>query len=75
MNDGTLRITRRWRPTKHHKLLADNTLWNYEATNLVHFILGTATGAVMYPWGTEPGVAQPISFIDLTPDHLLDYIG
>jgi hypothetical protein len=76
-NDGTLRITVRWRPTKYQELLAlaVNTQWNYEATDLVQFILGTATGAVLYPWKTEPGVVPPIPFIDLTPDHLPDYIG
>ena len=66
VNNGTLRITVRWRPTKYQELLADNTQWNYEATDLVHFILGTATGAVIYPWKTEPGAAPPIPFIDLT---------
>ena len=31
--------------------------------------------AVINPWKTEPGVAPPIPFIDLRPEHLLDYIG
>ena len=75
LSNGTLRITVWWRPTKFNELLADNTLWNYKATELVHFILGTATGAVIHPWKTAPGVTPPIPFIDLTPDHLPDYIG
>ena len=75
VNNGTLRITVRWRPTKYQELLADKTLWNYEATDLVHFILGTATGAVIYPWESEPGVVPPIPCIKLTPDHLFDIIG
>ena len=41
----------------------------------MQFILGTATGAVIYPWETEPGVAPPVPFIDLTPYHLPHYIG
>ena len=75
MNDGTLRIAVRWRPTKYKELLADKTLWNYKVTDLIHFILGTATGAVIYPWKTAPGAAFAIPSIKLTPDHLLDYIG
>ena len=71
VNDGTLRITVRWRPTKYNKLLADNTLWNYKATDLVRFILGTATRAVIHRWKIAPAIPS----IKLTPDHLLDNIG
>ena len=74
-NNGTLRITVRWRPTKNKELLADKTLWNYEATDLVHFILGTAAWAAIYSWKTAPGAAPAIPSITLTPDHLLAYIG
>ena len=75
MNDGTPRITVRWRPTKYQELLADNTLWNYKATDLVHIILGTATRAVIYPWKAAPGVTPAIPFINLTPEHIPDDIG
>ena len=75
VNDGTLRITVRWRPAKYNELLAYNTQWNYNATDLVHFILETATGAVFYHWKTAPGVAPAIRFIDLTPDHISGCIG
>lgn len=75
MNDGTLRVTVKWRPTKYKELLEDNALWNYEATDLVHYILGTASGADIYPWKTEPGAAPAIPFIDLTPDNLPEYLG
>jgi hypothetical protein len=75
VNNGTLRIIIRWRQTKYNKLLADNTLWNFEATDVEHFIVGTATGAVLYPWKTAPGEAPALPFIDLTPDHLPDDIG
>ncbi|KAI2511594.1 hypothetical protein MHU86_2848 [Fragilaria crotonensis] len=75
INDGTLRITVKWKPTKYDELLEDSNLWNYEATDLVHYILGTATGAVIYPWKTAPGAAPAIPFIDLTPDNLPEYLG
>jgi hypothetical protein len=41
----------------------------------MHFILGTVTGEVIYSWKTAPGVAPAIPFINLKPEHLLDYIG
>ncbi|KAI2505072.1 hypothetical protein MHU86_9348 [Fragilaria crotonensis] len=75
INDGTLRITVKWKPTKYDEVLEDTNLWNYEATDLVHYILGTATGAVIYPWKTAPGAAPAILFIDLTPDNLPEYLG
>jgi hypothetical protein len=75
INDGTLRITVKWRPTQYEKLLAEPEKWNYEATDLIHYILGTANGAVIYPWKTAPGAATAIPFIDLTPDNLSDYLG
>ncbi|KAI2494419.1 hypothetical protein MHU86_20102 [Fragilaria crotonensis] len=76
--DGTLRITVKWKPTKYDELLEDTNLWNYEAAELVqvHYILGTATGAVIYRWKTAPGAAPAVPFIDLlTPDNLPEYLG
>ena len=75
MNDSTLRITVKWRPKKYEELLNDTTRWNYEATDLVHYILGAATGAVIFPWKTALGAAPAILFIDLTPDTLPKYLG
>ncbi|KAI2499330.1 hypothetical protein MHU86_15174 [Fragilaria crotonensis] len=75
INDGTIRITVKWKPAKYEELTDDITQWNYEATDLIHYILGTAKDSVIYPWKTESGAAPAIPFIDLTPDNLSDYLG
>jgi hypothetical protein len=75
INDGTLRITVKWRPKHYDELEEDSKKWDYEATDLIHNILSTAKGSVLYPWKTEPGAATSIPYIDLTPDNLLEYLG
>ena len=66
MNDGTLRITVRWKPEKYDDLINELDSWNYEATVLIHYILSTATDSVIYPWKTKLGAATAIPFIELT---------
>jgi hypothetical protein len=75
MNDGTLRITVKWKPENYDELLDDQDKWNYKVTDLIHYLLSTATDSVIYPWKTAPGAAIAIPFIDLTPDNLPDYLG
>jgi hypothetical protein len=75
VNDGTIRVTVKWKPVNYDDLLEDTTKWNLEATDLVHYILSTTNDSIIYPWKTVPGAAIAIPFIDLTPDNLLDYLG
>ncbi len=35
MNDGTLRITVKWKPTNYDELTENSKRWSYEATDLV----------------------------------------
>jgi len=75
VNDGTLRITVKWKPSNYDELSEDINQWNYEATDLIHYLLSTATDSVIYPWKTAPGAATAIPFIDLTPDILSTFLG
>jgi hypothetical protein len=75
MNDGTLCITVKWKPTNYDELTENSKRWSYEATDLVHYILNSAAGSIIYPWKNEPGAATAIPFIELTPDSLSEYLG
>ena len=73
LNDGTLRITARWRPAENFReLVGDAELWNLEATDTIHYVLATVLDATLFPWMN--GMQTPnIPSLDLTPDIILKY--
>lgn len=38
VNDGTLRITTKWKPTNYDKILEDQDKWNLLATDLIQYL-------------------------------------
>ena len=73
LNDGTLRITVRWTPENYTELSADTEQWNYAATDIIHYILATASDALLYPWMNGSEHAN-LPSIELTPDLILQYL-
>jgi hypothetical protein len=74
LNDGTLRITTKWKPTNYDELSEDKPEWNLAATDLIHFMLDTVRDdAIVHPWVASDNT-QPIPSLELNPDNILDYI-
>jgi hypothetical protein len=73
VNDGTLRVTVRWKPETYADIKEDEDAWNLAATDTVHYILATAGEATLFPWMN--GTTTPnIPSLELTPDNLLQYL-
>ena len=73
VNDGTLRVTVRWKPEMYTDIKEDEDAWNLAATDTVHYILATAGEATLFPWmngSTTPNIPS----LELTPDNLLQYL-
>lgn len=70
INDGTNRITIKWKPDNYAELSDDDSKWNYAATDLIHFLLATAQDSILFPWINGTTITN-IPFIELTPDNLL----
>jgi hypothetical protein len=73
LNDGTLRVTVRWKPDKFDDLCQDDSKWNLEATDTVHYILATVSDAILFPWMNGTPTSN-IPSLDLTPDNILKYL-
>ena len=78
LNDGTLRITVKWRPRNFDELEEDSGKWEYAATDLIHYMLSTADDATIHRWmhdktGLLPAIPS-IPSLELSPDNLLQYI-
>ena len=58
VNDGTLRVTVRWKPDTYSTISEDEDQWNYAATDTIHYILETVSDAVLFPW--KNGSTTPI---------------
>jgi hypothetical protein len=73
INDGTLRITVKWKPDNYDELLADNEKWNLAATDLVHWMYQTTPDVQIHSWknGTDKTV---VPILDLNPDNLRSLI-
>ena len=72
LNDGTLRVTVRWKPENFSDLL-NNDSWNLAATDTIHYILATVSDATLFPWmngSTTPNLPS----LELTPDNILQYL-
>jgi hypothetical protein len=72
LNDGTLRVTVRWKPENFSDLLNDDS-WNLAATDTIHYILSTVSDATLFPWmngSTTPNLPS----LELTPDNILQYL-
>ena len=73
VNDGTLRVTVRWKPDTYSILSEDDEQWNYAATDTIHYILETVSDAVLFPW-KNGSTTTHIPSLELTPDNLRHYI-
>ena len=74
LNDGTLLITTKWRPTDHNTLSENKPGWNITATDLIHFMIDTARDdAIIHPWVASHNI-PPIPSLELRPYNILDYI-
>ena len=49
LNDGTLRVTVRWKPDNFGDLLLNEATWNLEATDIIHYILATISDSTFFP--------------------------
>ncbi|KAI2494125.1 hypothetical protein MHU86_20396 [Fragilaria crotonensis] len=50
INDGTLRVTVRWKPEKYNNISDNKEQWNLAATDTIHYILETVSDAILFPW-------------------------
>jgi hypothetical protein len=73
VNDGTLRITVRWKPLDFTELTTDETKWNLKATDTIHYMLETVSDAIIYPWKST-STTLPIPSLELNPENLLLYL-
>ena len=73
VNDGTIRVTMKWKPDNYDTISIDETKWNLAATDTIHYILQTVPDAIIFPWMN--GATTPtIPTLELSPDNLIDYI-
>ena len=74
VNDGTLRITAKWKPQNYDQLIEDQTKWNFAATDMIHYYMfQTSLDVTLHSWINEtPSRAIPI--LDLNPDNLLSFL-
>jgi hypothetical protein len=73
VNDGTLRVTVRWKPDNYNSISEDDEQWNLAATDTIHYILETVSDAILFPW--KNGSTTPhIPSLELTPDNLLQFL-
>ena len=74
LNDGTLRITVKWKPNQYDTLSENQPEWNLAATDLIHFMLDTVRDdAIIHPW-VASDTTKPIPSLELNPDNLREYI-
>ena len=73
INDGTQRVTIKWKPPNFDELLTDEAQWNLAATDTIHWMMQTATDATIYSWTNEPTTMIP-PLPELTPDNLRSYM-
>ena len=73
VNDGTLRVTVRWKPETFTDLRETDAAWNLAATDTIHYILTTVEDATLFPW-MNGSTTPTIPSLDLTPDNLLQYL-
>lgn len=72
-NDGTHRLTFRWKPTENYQLLAENPVeWLTGFLDILKNLFSDRDGA-FYRWESED-LSQHCSISDLTPHELRDYI-
>jgi hypothetical protein len=73
VNDGTLRVTVRWKPANYNDISDDEEQWNLAATDTIHYILETVSDAILFPWKNESNIPHMPS-LELTPDNLLQFL-
>ena len=73
VNDGTLRVTVRWKPEAFEELRETDAAWNLAATDTIHYILATVEDATLFPWMNR-STTPTIPSLELTPDNLLQYL-
>ena len=73
VNDGTLRITAKWKPQNYEQLSEDQLKWNLAATDMIHYMFQTSLDVTLHSWINEtPSRAIPI--LELNPDNLLSFL-
>lgn len=73
VNDGTLRVTVRWKPANYNDISDDEEQWNLAATDTIHYILETVSDAILFPWKNGCNIPH-IPSLELTPDNLLQFL-
>jgi hypothetical protein len=73
-NDGTLRITIKWKPPNFADLTpTDADAWSTCATDLLHFLFITAPNCSYHTWDTK-ATQQVLPILLLTPENIYDFI-
>jgi hypothetical protein len=69
INDGTLRITVKWKPENFDELTEDKEQWNLAATDLIHWMYQTTLEVQIHSWKNGPG-KKVVPILELNPDNL-----
>ena len=73
VNDGTLRITAKWKPKNYDELSNDPIKWNLAATDMIHYMFQTSLEVTLHSWINEiPSRLIPI--LELNPDNLTSFL-
>ena len=73
INDGTLRITAKWRPTNFDELAHNQELWNLAATDLINYMFQHAMDVTVHSWIAE-ATPRIIAILELNPNNLLSFL-
>jgi hypothetical protein len=69
INDGTLRITVKWKPENFDELTKDKVQWNLAATDLIHWIYQTTPEVQIHSWKSGPE-KKVVPILELNPENL-----
>ena len=73
-NDGSLRITVKWRPPNFTDLIpTDEASWATYATDLLHFLFITAPNCSYHTWDTK-ATQHILPILLLNPENIYDFI-
>jgi hypothetical protein len=74
INDGTLRITIRWKPHNYDEITRDDNIWKHQAVDMLQEILHHPLVPIsLVPWQQEKITTTSMTTItSLTPDTLTD---
>jgi hypothetical protein len=73
INNGTVRVTARWKPDEYKTLLDGNNEWDYAVMDAFYYMLEAISDFIIFPWVNNSETPN-IPSLDLTPNTLKKYL-